>query len=103
MKSWFKSKVLGMTILSLFTYSYFITPSASASSRTRVIAQMSCANFSDVLVLNPEYYGRSRSGLDIWICVETGSGRQMFLTMNSGPYAVIACNMIECKLIDWIY
>jgi hypothetical protein len=77
--------------------------SALASSRTKIAAQMSCMDISSFPVLNPEYYGRSRSGLDIWICVETGSGRNAFLMMNSGPYAVIACNMVECRIIDWTY
>ncbi|WP_414622639.1 hypothetical protein [Calothrix sp. CCY 0018] len=79
-----------------------IEPANASVNRTKVIAQVSCSNEGFVIV-NPEYYGRTRSGLDIWICIETGYGRQAFTMYNPGPYPVLACNMIECRMIDMTY
>ena len=78
-------------------------PSYAQSSPNSVIAQMACSNANGVIVLRPEYYGRTRSGLDIWICVESGSGKEVFLMMNKGPYPVVACNRFECRVIDHTY
>lgn len=79
-----------------------IEPANAYPNRTKIVAQMTCSN-SSYPVMNPEYYGQSRSGLDIWICVETKSLRQMYSMMNQGPYAVIVCAMTGCKVIDWTY
>lgn len=91
-------------IVSAIAFSVPIMEPANASpSQTRVIAQMSCGEYSKTMVLHPEYYGRTRSGLDIWICAESGPGRQVFAMFDKGPYAVMVCNMMECELADWTY
>ncbi len=79
------------------------TQANAAPNQTRIIAQMNCGNYSKSIVMHPEYYGQTRSGLDIWICAETGPASQMFAMLDSGPYAVLVCNMMQCKLIDWTY
>lgn len=92
------------TLASVITLIISGTTPANASPRqTGVVAQMTCGNYSKAMILYPEYYGQTRSGLDIWICVETGSARQVFATFDQGPYAVLACNMMQCELIDWTY
>lgn len=74
-----------------------------ASPYQKTVARMACSSYSQTMIINPEYYGQTRSGLDIWICVETGSSRRTFFMFDSGPYAVLACNRIQCQLIDWTY
>ena len=79
------------------------TKSANASvNRTKAIAQITCSG-EGFIIVHPEYYGRTRSGLDIWICIETGYGRQAFIMHNPGPYPVLVCNMIECRMVDMTY
>lgn len=91
-------------IVSAIAFTVPIMEPANASPRqTRVIAQMNCGEYSKTMVLNPEYYGQTRSGLDIWICAESGPSRQVFAMYDPGPYAVIVCSMMECKIIDWTY
>ncbi|HCF25959.1 MAG TPA: hypothetical protein DEV81_01765 [Cyanobacteria bacterium UBA11049] len=80
-----------------------IEPANAYPNQTKIVAQMTCSNVSSYPVMNPEYYGQFRSGLDIWIYVETGSLAQMYSMMNQGPYAVLACAMTGCKVIDWTY
>jgi hypothetical protein len=79
-----------------------IEPATASPNQTKVAAQMSCSS-EGLIVVNPEYYGQTRSGLDIWICIETGYGRQTFTMFNQGPYPVIVCNMMECTVIDMTY
>jgi hypothetical protein len=91
------------TILSAVALSIpVIEPVNASPSQTKVAAQFACSD-QGLMVVNPEYYGRTRSGLDIWICVETGYGRQAFITFNQGPYPVLACNMMQCQVIDITY
>ena len=75
--------------------------SNASPNQTIVTARMNCGKYSKGLILYPEYYGQTRSGLDIWICFETGSGRQAFTMYDPGPYAVLNCSMMKCTLIDW--
>ncbi len=104
-KNFLSSRIAGKLISALLIASPIVfTQSVAASpSRTKVVAQMTCTGVAGLPVIYPEYYSRTRSGLDIWICVETGSGRQAFLMVNPGPYAVIVCNMLECQVVDWTY
>ena len=78
-------------------------PANASPNQTRMIARMNCGQYSKAMIMNPEYYGQTRSGLDIWICFESGPSRQVFAMFDQGPYAVMACNMMDCKLVDWTY
>jgi hypothetical protein len=80
-----------------------IEPANAYPNQTKIAAQMACSGVSSYPVMNPEYYGQTRSGLDIWSCVETGSLARMYSMMNQGPYAVLVCAMTGCKVIDWTY
>lgn len=77
-------------------------PAQAQPHQTKVIAQMGCMQ-AGVMVMYPEYYGETRSGMDIWICVETGSLRNSFVMMNPGPYPVLACSIMQCRVIDMTY
>lgn len=69
---------------------------------TKPIAQMKCIE-QGFMLMYPEYYGKTRGGLDIWICVETGSSRDSFVMMHPGPYPVLLCNLMQCKVVDETY
>ncbi len=95
-----KTAIIGITTLISLAIA---TPiQAQSYQRTKVVAQMACSSHGP-LVVNPEYYGQTRSGLDIWICIESGYGKQTFTMLNKGPYPVVACNIMECRVIDHTY
>jgi len=91
--------ILGSTIAIAFL------PTAAMASpiSTRGVAMMACSQMGFYL-MKPDYYGQTRGGLDIWICVESGEiARRMFSIRNPGPYPVMVCNPMQCKVVDETY
>ncbi len=76
-------------------------PANASPRQTEVIAQVNCSDYGRGIVINPEYVRRTRSGLDIWVCFETGLGSRAFASVYPGPYAVLKCGLTRCKLIGW--
>ncbi len=75
---------------------------ANASPRqTKSSAVVSCMDYAKGTIINPQYIRRTRSGLDIWVCFETGLYCQAFTSVDRGPYAVLKCGLTQCKLIGW--
>lgn len=96
-------KIFAIALTTVLTLVSGINKPASAYSNTKVVAMTYCNQYQKTAVLNPEYVGQARNGLDVWVCFETGSMSNVFAASDPGPYAVLACNIAECALVDWTY
>lgn len=79
-------------------------PTQASPITTRGIATYHCVSFGFMMVM-PEYYGTTRSGQDIWICIESQGqvALSMFSMRHPGPYPVMVCTPMQCKVVDETY
>jgi hypothetical protein len=71
---------------------------ADTTGVTKVMAMGECSNYQKSAVIDPEYGGVTRGGLDIWICYD-----RTVALIDPGPYAVLICDLTGCQIIDWTY
>jgi hypothetical protein len=96
-------KTLAITLSTVLSIVSTINKPAEAYSNTKIVAMTYCSQYQKTAVLNPEYAGQTRNGLDLWVCFETGSMSNVFASVDPGPYAVLTCNIAQCALVDWTY
>jgi len=93
-------RTLSIALTTVLSLGLSINNSASANTTgvTKAMAMGECSNYQRSAVVNPEYGGVTRGGLDIWICYD-----RTLALVDPGPYAVLVCNLTGCALAEWTY
>jgi len=67
-------------------------------SKANVAASMACSD-AGRMVIRPIYVGRSYSGSPMYVCRNSGG-----IDIDGPPYPLVVCfNMIECRVVNWVY